>query len=444
MGTPVEAPIKSDPFLTRLLNQRPALPLERLDAETADWLKTLKQEAATWVSRLKMPGKRDEEWQFTDLSPLLDREFVAPKPVSLAPEILDRFIVPEAAKTRIVFVNGVYSDELSDVSGLPQGIYAGNLLQLPEAYCKYFRPFFAKQPGAEEVFTSLNTASIGDVAIVWSIPNAVIETPIHLLFLSVGEDTPTISHPRTWIVAEKQGSVKVIEQYVGIGEGDYCTNSVTEVWLGENSQIEHIRLQQESQTAVHIGTTAISQARDSRYTSHNISVGARLSRHNLEVFQTGEQTETNLNGLTVLKDEQVGDTHSLISLSHPHGTTDQLHKCIVDDSAHAIFNGKVFVPKAAQLTNAAQLNRNLLLSPKARVNTKPELQITADNVKCSHGATVSQLEAEEIFYLRSRGLTETDARRLLIDAFVAEILERLPIESLRHKLLSVRESGIRS
>ena len=202
------------------------------------------------------------------------------------------------------------------------------------------------------------------------------------------------------------------------------------------AQINHTRLQQESNTAYHIGKTAVSQQRDSRYTLTEINLGGKLSRHTPEVYQQGEQTETYLNGLTVAKDEQTADTHSVIQLNHPHGTTDQLHKCIVSDRAHSVFNGKVFVPKPAQLTDASQLNRNLLLSPKARVDTKPELQITADNVKCSHGATVSQLEADEIFYLRSRGLTEDDARQLLIDAFVAEIIERIPVQSVRENIQS--------
>ena len=209
---------------------------------------------------------------------------------------------------------------------------------------------------------------------------------------------------------------------------------MTEIWVEENAQIEHVRVQQESGESFHIGKSAIAQARDSRYTCTEVNFGGKLSRHNLEVYQTGEQTETRLNGLAMVKERQLADTHSLISLTKPYGTTDQLHKCIVDGSAHTVFNGKVLVPKAAQLTNAAQLNRNLLLSPKARVDTKPELQITADNVKCSHGATVSQLEPDELFYLRSRGLNENDARYLLIDAFAAEILERIPVESLRTQL----------
>jgi Fe-S cluster assembly protein SufD len=165
-------------------------------------------------------------------------------------------------------------------------------------------------------------------------------------------------------------------------------------------------------------------------------LGAKLSRHNLEILQTGEQTETTLNGLTMIAGNQVADTHSAIALNHPYGTSKQLHKCIVGDHAHAVFNGKVFVPKPAQLTDAAQLNRNLLLSSKARVDTKPQLEITADNVKCAHGATVSQLEDDEIFYLQSRGIDSNDARKLLVNAFAAEIINHIPVPSLRNTLFN--------
>jgi Fe-S cluster assembly protein SufD len=163
-------------------------------------------------------------------------------------------------------------------------------------------------------------------------------------------------------------------------------------------------------------------------------LGGKIARHHLEIYQTGEQTETYLNGLTMIRGQQLSDTHSSIALTHPYGMTRQLHKCIVDDRAHAVFNGKVFVPQAAQQTDAGQLNRNLLLSPKARVDTKPELEIVADNVKCTHGATVSQLDADEIFYLQSRGIDATSAERLLVYAFAYEVLDKLPIGSLKQAL----------
>ena len=432
MAQTQEIGIDSDAYLTSLLKQCPEPPLNQLDTETANWLQALREQSTSWVSKLRLPNKRDEEWRFTDLSSLLEVDFLRAKPILPSQETVDKLIIPETAQSYVVFVNGVYAPELSDVSQLPKGIYVGNLTELPEAYCKYFRPYLGQQPGSEEVFTSLNRAGIADVAIIWAAPNVVVETPIHLLFLSVAGDSPSFSQPRGWIVAEKNCSLNIVEQFVG--EDSYFTNGVTEIWLGDNAEINHTRLQQESGKGVHIGKSAISQARDSRYTCHAISLGGKLSRHNLEVWQQGEQTQTYLNGLTIANDLQLADTHSVISLSKPHGNTDQLHKCIVSDRAHGVFSGKVFVPKAAQLTNAAQLNQNLLLSPKARVDTKPELQITADNVKCSHGATVSQLEADEVFYLRSRGLNESDARHLLIDAFAMEIIERIPLKSLRTKI----------
>lgn len=430
-------PIKGDVFLSKILQQRPDAPVAKLDKETGEWLTNLREQAASWVSRLTIPTKKDEEWRFTNISELLDLDIASPESITdtinVVREIID--ILPEAENTRLVFINGEYSKECSNLTGLPEGIYVGSLTNLPEAYCKYFRPFLGTQPGKEEAFTSLNTASIGDVAIIWAAPNTVVEKPIHLLFLSVAGDSVTISQPRGWFVAEKNCKFTIVEEYSGASS--YFTNAVTEVWLGENAQINHTRLQKESNTAYHIGKTAVTQKRDSRYTITEINLGAKLSRHTPEIHQDGEQTETYLNGLTVAKDEQTADTHSVIQLNHPHGITDQLHKCIVSDRGHTVFNGKVFVPKPAQLTNASQLNRNLVLSPKGRVDTKPELQITADNVKCSHGATVSQLEAEEIFYLRSRGLTEDDARQLLIDAFVAEIIERIPVKSVRENIQSL-------
>ena len=425
-------PIKEDVFLSKILQIRPDAPVDKLDRETGEWLTELREQAYQWISRLNVPTRKDEEWRFTDIAEILDLEIVAPTLFESRGEL--PFALTEAEKTRLVFVNGIYAEELSNTTGLLEGIYVGNLTNLPEAYCKYFRPFLGTIPGKEEVFTSLNTANISDVAIIWAAPNTVVEKPIHLLFVSVAEDSITISQPRSWIVAERNCQLTIVEEYAG--SNSYFTNAVTEVFLGENAQINHTRLQQESKTAYHIGKTAVSQQKDSRYTLTEINTGAKISRHNPEVYQTGEQTETNLNGLTVAKNEQTSDTHSVIQLNHPHGTTDQLHKCIVSDRAHTIFNGKVFVPKPAQLTNAAQLNRNLVLSSKARVDTKPQLQITADNVKCSHGATVSQLEADEIFYLRSRGLSENDAKQLLINAFVAEIIERIPVKSVRENIQS--------
>ncbi|MBW4423512.1 MAG: Fe-S cluster assembly protein SufD [Nostoc desertorum CM1-VF14] len=418
-----------DDYLTGLLNQVTA-------TKTEGWLQELRQSAANWVRHSIIPTTREEEWRFTDLSSLRKVQFNV-KTGNFASLEFD--ILPEAANSRLVFVNGVFAPDLSAVTNLPSGIVVSNLAGLPAVEQEGVRQYLAQAEGAQEVFTALNTAGITDAAVVWVKKNVVVETPIHLVFISVAGETATISQPRCLVVAESGSQVTLVEEYTnrrGAEERVYLTNAVTEVWVGDNAEVSHTRVEQEGAEAFHIGKTAIAQARDSRYTCHAITLGAKLSRHNLEILQTGEQTQTTLNGLTIISGKQLSDTHSAIALNYPHGTSDQLHKCIVGDRAHAVFNGKVFVPKLAQLTNASQLNRNLLLSSKARVDTKPQLEITADNVKCAHGATVSQLEDDEIFYLQSRGIDENDARKLLINAFAAEVINKIPVPSLREILLN--------
>jgi Fe-S cluster assembly protein SufD len=240
-----------------------------------------------------------------------------------------------------------------------------------------------------------------------------------------------MAQPRALVIAETGSAATVIEDFWGDEDGDHFTNTVSEFFVDANAQITHLRVQREGAGTFHIGKTAVTQGRDSHYASTAVSFGARLSRHNWEVYQTGEQTATKLYGLGAIADSQHNDTHSLVALNHPHGTVEQLHKCIVDGKAHCVFSGRMAVAQKAQLTSASQLNRNLLLSDKARVDTKPQLEIVADNVKCAHGATVSQLEADEIFYLQSRGINAAQAQRLLIYAFAMEILDTMAVPSLR-------------
>ncbi len=403
--------------------------------QTEGWLQEVKERAADWVRHSVIPNTREEEWRFTDLSSLRQVEFQveAQYPVSRD----DIPTLPEA-NNRLVFVNGVYAPELSATTDLPPGVVVSNLAGLPDTYVDKVQQYLSQSEGVLEVFTALNTAGINDAAVVWIPKNMVVETPIHLVFIAAG-DKPTISQPRCLVVGETGSQVSLVEEYTNLKgaespEGVYFTNTVTEIFVNENAQVNHTRIESDGAEAFHIGKTAVTQARYSRYSCHAITLGGKLSRHNLEILQTGEQTETTLNGLTMIAGQQVADTHSAIALNHAYGITRQLHKCIVGDKAHGVFNGKVFVPKPAQLTDAGQLNRNLLLSPHARVDTKPQLEITADNVKCAHGATVSQLEDDEIFYLQSRGINEDSARNLLIHAFAAEIINHIPVPSLRERL----------
>jgi len=412
-----------DPFLTGLLNQVTV-------SEKDDYLKQLRDGAAKWVRHSVIPNTREEEWRFTDLSSLKQVDF---KLGMFQETSLESDILPEVSQ-QLVFVNGVYSPDLSNTENLPSGLIVGNLDVLSS---EIVGEYLAQAEGAKEVFTALNTAALNDVAVVWVGKNVVVEKPIHLLFVSVSGESATISQPRVLVVAESNSQVTLIEEYIASSqnEGVYFTNSVTEIWVNENAQVSHNRIAREGAAAFHVGKTAVTQARYSRYSCNAVTVGGKISRHNLEILQTGEQTETTLNGLTVIADNQLADTHSALSLNHPHGVSKQLHKCIIGDRAHGVFNGKIFVPKLAQLTNASQLNRNLLLSSKSRIDTKPQLEITADNVKCAHGATVSQLEDDQIFYLQSRGIDENNARKLLVNGFAMEVINFIPVASLRESLL---------
>lgn len=438
--------LDKDAFLTEVLDRCQGLSVQAIEPETVAWVQELRDRAAAVVRLSTFPSTKDEEWRFSDLSSLRQIKFNVETQTASLQDIAS-LTLPEAANSRLVFVNGVYAPELSAIAQLPEGLVVTNLAGLPLAYRSRLRDYLAKAEGAQELFTALNTAGLIDVAVVWVPKNLVVETPIHLLFITTSDKTPTLTQPRCLVVAESGSSVTLIEDYLNqaniedteegeaeIGETVYFTNPVTEIWIAENAQVNHTRVERESVEAFHIGKSAITQARDSRYTCNAITLGAKLSRHNLEIYQKGEQTETTINSLTMIAGKQLADTHSAIALNHPYGMTRQLHKCIVADRAHAVFNGKVFVAKAAQLTDAGQLNRNLLLSPKARVDTKPQLEIIADNVKCSHGATVSQLDDDEVFYLQSRGLDANDARNLLVNAFATEIINQLPIPSLQKTL----------
>jgi Fe-S cluster assembly protein SufD len=415
--------------LKRLIQNRSPLPANV-------WLQTVRDRALNLLQDQDLPSTKDEEWRFADPSALYRIPF-QPAAAATVEEIGDWAIAD--LPIRIVVVNGIFSTELSTLDRLPEGITVHSLAGADDT----LQPYLAQQQGMNEVFTALNTASFTDGVVIRVGKNRTIETPIHLLFLTASGTTPTVVAPRALVIAESGSSATLIEEYGSLDSERYWTNAVTEVWLGDNAQLHHTRTQREDATAFHIGKTAVSQGRDSRYSLCALGIGAQFSRHNPEIILTGIQTETHLNGLTLGVQSQVADTHSLIHFAQPHCIAKQLHKCIADDRARVVFNGKIEVPKAAQQTNAAQLSRNLLLSSKARVDTKPQLEIVADDVKCAHGATVSQLDDEEIFYLQSRGLDREGACDLLVKGFTAEITEKVPSAELRSRLLQSVLSQIR-
>jgi Fe-S cluster assembly protein SufD len=411
---------------------------------SAGWLHELRAKGAYHVAQSRLPSFKDEEWRFTDVNFLKDTNFTAAPKIEVSPHRLAEFVLPETEQSHVVFVNGHYAPELSNTTALGEGMYVGGLQDFPLAQAEMLIKYLGQQSNKGDVFSHLNTSAINDVAIVWVQPNAGITSPLQVIHLAVMDEGPValLMQPRTVVVMQQHSQLQLVEHYGVISDRcsdtsqnrPYFTNGVTEIFLDRNASLHHSRIQRESGDSFHIANTAIAQHQDSRYTMVEVSLGAKLARHNLNLDQLGPNTETTLNGLSITGAAQVNDLHSQINLNHINGTVDQLHKCIVDQQSRTVFNGKIIVPQAAQMTNATQLNRNLVLSDKARVNTKPELQITADNVKCAHGATVSQLEAEEVFYLQSRGLTADAARHLLVDAFAGDIISRLPLKSLQQRL----------
>lgn len=429
-------------FAKQILQQRSDLTLSNLNVALASRLSNLRQIGSDRLISLSVPTTKDEEWKYLDLAPLLKHDFHNDRNVvdAIADPVLEQLVaehrLAESATSLATFVNGIFAPQLSSVSSLPEGVIVNSLAEIDDRLSNYLDQHFDRHSDRQDYFSALNTACVGDVAVIFVPTGVAIADPIQLLFVTYPDQTPTISQPRCLVLGEKNSSLILIETYIGRDSAPYFTNAVTEIWLGENAQLNHTRVQREGNASFHIGTTAIAQSRTSTYKNQSISIGANLSRHNLHVDQNGEQTETTLTGLTLISCQKVADTHSAIAHNYPNGSSNQLHKCIVDDRAHAIFNGKILVAKDAQLTNSRQLSRNLLLSSKARVETKPQLEIFADNVKCAHGATVSQIDLDELFYLQSRGINIENAQNLLTYAFAAEAIDKIPVPSLRANLNS--------
>lgn len=406
-------------------------------AVTHEWHSTLRANAAQRVRALPFPTTRDEEWRFNDFSLMCKTAFA---PAVAAPALTSAdiapFLLPEAANSRLVFVNGVHAAHLSS-SALPAGVVATHFTAMLTN--ETLRTQLARHaPFQHEAFVALNTSHMQDGALVMLSKNTACATPLHLLFISTTGTAPVASHPRCLIVAEPGSACTLIEDYVCLSTASpsptYFTNAVTEIVIADDATVRHTRLQRDSISAFHVGYAAVRLGRNSCYDSNSITFGARLSRYNLHITQTAEGANCTLNGLALISGRQVADTHTVMDHTRPNGNSTQLHKCIVDGGAHAIFNGKIFVRKDAQHTNSTQSSRNLLLSNKGRIDTKPQLEIFADDVKCAHGATVSQLETEEMFYLNSRGLNANTARNLLIYAFAEEIIDKVPVASLRQRL----------
>ncbi|HEX3275861.1 MAG TPA: Fe-S cluster assembly protein SufD [Gemmatimonadales bacterium] len=405
--------------------------------EGPEWLDPIRRAAMERFSATGFPSGRDEEWRFTPLAPLVGASWRPTAGGSLpGPERLAPFLFGHPEWTTLVFVNGVFADTIGDSAGLPPGVTVSGLAEALRSDGSLLRAHLTRHaPVGGSPFTALNTAFLAEGGVVQVEAGVDLAAPVHFLFVTTAEAAGTVTHPRNLIVVERGARASVIESYVTLApDGVYWTNPVTEVAVGAGAWVEHTRIQRESERAFHVGLTHVDQQRDSHYRSFSLAMGGALARHNLHVRLNDENVETLMYGLYLTRGEQVVDNHTAIYHDQPNCRSWEVYKGILDGRSRAVFNGKVFVRPEAQKTDAKQTNRNLLLSDAARIDTKPQLEIFADDVKCTHGATVGRLDEVARFYARSRGLPAALADRLLTYAFAAEVVDEVALAPVREEL----------
>jgi Fe-S cluster assembly protein SufD len=378
------------------------------------------------------PHPRMEEWRATDVSAVAEQEFTpaAPGQNGFKDQRLADFTYD--GLDRLVFVNGFLSRPLSQVSALAAGVVVGGLEEGLAASAPVLEAHLARHaPTVGHPFAALNTAFHADVALVRVGAGVRLDRPIHVVFVSTGAAAATVAYPRVLVVAERDSSATIVESHVATGGGGYLSCGVTEIVAADNAIVRHYKIQKEHVDAYHFHALAIHQAAHTDVASHSISIGGGLVRHDVRALLDGEGGHCTLNGLYMVRGTQFVDTHMFVEHAAPHCTSYELYKGILEERSRAVFNGRIYVHRAAQKTDAVQSNRNLLLSREALVNSNPQLEIFADDVRCTHGSTIGQLDPDAVFYLRSRGISEAAARSLLVYAFASDIVDRITVPAVR-------------
>jgi Fe-S cluster assembly protein SufD len=403
---------------------------------TVPWLELVRSSAMERFEQLGFPTVHDEDWKYTNLAPLAKQSFVPATRPEKAAFDASHFAYPETTSAHLVVVNGFLSEELSDKTALDSVVAIDLLAAVADArYNKVARAYLARNAGYHNNgLAALNTAFLQSGLFLLIPKNVKVEKPIQVTFLTDADQTALASFPRLLLVAEEHSSATLIESFVSTGEEPYFTNAVAEVVVKEGARLEHYRVQRESNKAFHVSLTSAELGRSSSYDTTSINLGGRLARHDISVVMDNEGAECWVDGLYLAGADQHTDTHSVIDHQKPNCTSHQLYKGILDGNARAVFNGKIFVREGAQKTDAMQTNKNLLLSPQARVDTKPQLEIYADDVKCAHGAAVGQIDQEELFYLEARGINPELGRKLLTYGFAEEVIDKIKIDSIKSQL----------
>ena len=407
----------------------------RLPQATQLWLRTLQTEALKRAEIRGFPGVRDEAWKYTSTASLEKRAFAPTHaPTNLDAAVLAKFAIPGFESARLVFVNGRYESGLSNP---PQGLEVNPLASAGSS------ELAAPSGWEDDVFLNLNTALARDGLLLTLRAGTKLNVPLEVLHVSAPEAVPASHHLRLMLRLGNGAMTTLVERYVGINGSQNFTNAVTRIELGADANLTHLRLQEEASQAFHVGRLLVSQAAGSRYESHNLQLGAVWSRLDLHTRLEAAGAKAILRGLYAVNMRQHIDNHTRIDHLVPSTLSDELYRGILDGQGRAVFNGKVVVAEGAVKTDARQSNHNLILSRGAEIDTKPELEIYADDVKCSHGAAIGQLDEQQLFYLRSRGLDAETARGLLITAFASTLLDKLPHPALAEHARQLLASIIR-
>ncbi|MEW6238282.1 MAG: Fe-S cluster assembly protein SufD [Candidatus Omnitrophota bacterium] len=417
----------------------------RLSATEPVWLREIRKEAIARFEALGFPSARTEEWRSANLKPLLECEFaLASEPADVDSRMVEEFDYPAMDAVRLTFVNGRFVEKLSSLKAIPDGVQVGSLAAALNEDPAWLESFLARKGSYEDnAFAALNTAFFQDGAYIHISRKAEIDKPIHLLYLTTAETESPIIFPRTLIVAGEGSRGTIVESYAGSG-GAYWNNPLTETLAGEGSRIEHIKIQREAAAAYHISSTQIHLDRHSAYKHNSVMFGGAFTRNDLSSVLDGEGVENIMYGLYLANERQVMDNNTKIIHAKPNCHSWEMYKGILDDKAKGVFRGRIRVEKDAQKTDAKQSNRNLLLSENAETSSMPQLEIYADDVKCTHGSTTGQLDDEALFYLRTRGIDAASARTLLTYAFASEIVKEIGVEAIREKLDEIIRGGILS
>jgi Fe-S cluster assembly protein SufD len=404
-----------------------------LNGQKSSAIHTLRKQAFSKFEQLQIPTSKNEAWKYTNLNPLFGKGF---EPVfqSIATTSLAIHTFPFIKANRLVFIDGNYSEQYSHV--IDRHIAISSFQEELKNNNPLIQQYFTKAAGFEnESLTALNTSFASDGAFVHVPKYTVLEHPVLLIYVSSGNQQNGIAQPRNLFIAESNSQVAIIESYQNPNGKQTFSNKVSEIFVHENAHVDFYKLMMNEVNYHHIGTTAVQLEKNSRFNAFTMNFGGELVRNNLSVKMNGQYAEANLNGVYVLNGKNHVDNHLELDHAMPNCNSNQLYKGLMDDQSTGVFNGKILVRQDAQKTNAFQSNKNILLSEEATINTKPQLEIFADDVKCSHGATIGQMDKNALFYLKSRGLDDATAKQIMFQAFVGEVIERVKIESLKTYLL---------